>query len=343
MARKGIPGTLNHLIQIFRAPSALLAALITKERIIRALRILATVGAPLSIVSLALRLAVSDALPGFRWNLYMPIFMVGPFMLAAPIIGNGPVLLRALLFAAVATLGGYVLRTEQPALFRPAPSIPAGPKAFTVMAYNVQAYKWGERRILRTIKDANPDIVCVVEGTFRNRYPEVLRKGLGPEYHWTLGERLSIASKFPIRESRVLRSVLSFIALDAIVDGPAGPMHVRVVDAYAPRTRNDIDFVAKMFPFREPTPEPVIMCGDFNSPRGSRSLASAVKGYEDSVALGAPRGLLMSWPTIPFPVWQIDHCFHRGALRVVEAHIPLEYASDHAPILVTYQPEEPRP
>lgn len=224
---------------------------------------------------------------------------------------------------------------EQPNLFRRATS-PASEDGFTVMGYNVKSYSWGSDRVVETILEHDPDILCLQEGTFGGWAPPKVKAALGREYNWAVGDLLSVASRYPIRESRMLVSRGRIRMMQAIVETPGGTVTILSVDLAPPQRRIDRETFDEFWTQLEMQEGPVIVVGDMNVPRGSDQLRRATRGLADSFrAAGNPR-YLATWPS-HFPIWQIDHMFHGEGVEVLNAWIGTSRASDHLPILAEYQ------
>ena len=286
-----------------------------------------------------MRLIFADDGRFIKWNYYIPLALLVPAAVVSAALAKVHKGVRIGLGVALLALAVPALHHEQPRLLivpAPAPIIPADGSAFRVMTYNVEGYHGGEQRVLDFIGESQPDILCLVEGTFANRAPPNVVKTLGDKYHWAVGERLSIASRYPIKESKVLKRTYGRIIMRAVVDVEGQDVAVILADIWVPRLRIEDQVFPELGAFVEMETGPVVLTGDFNTPRGSVWIARATAGMDDALLHeGAPR-YLATWPSY-FPLWQIDHMFAGNGLKVLDAEIPHRWGSDHFPLLVTLQ------
>lgn len=285
-------------------------------------------------LSLVARLVLSDRIELLKYNLYLPLALLAPNLIFLLLLSPLQWLWRGAGIIASFTLLLIGFWIEQPNLFRSPPSPAAG--GFTVMGYNVKSYSWGSDRVIATILEHDPDILCLQEGTFGGWAPPKVKAALGSEYNWAVGDLLSVASRFPIRESRMLVSRGQIRVMRAIVETPKGAVTILSVDLAPPQRRIDSDAFDEFWALMEMQEGPVIVVGDMNVPRGSHQLGRATRGLTDSFrSTGTPR-YLATWPS-HFPLWQIDHMFHREGVEVLNSWIGTSLASDHLPILAEYQ------
>lgn len=309
------------------------------RRLLRLIRRGALAFAAGSVASLALRLWILDDGRFIKWNYYIPLVLLVPAGLVAAALAKAHPALRAVFAAAILAMAVPALMHEQPRFFHPevAPPAPtADPRAFTVMTYNVMGYHGGEGDVYRTIAEAHPDILCLVEGTFANRAPVGVVETLGDEYHWAVGDRLSIASRFPIKESKLLKKTHGRIIMRAVVEIDGREVSVILADIWVPRLRIEDQVFPELGAFVEMETGPVVLTGDFNTPRGSVWIQRCAAGLTDVLLHETAPHYLATWPR-PFPLWQIDHMFCGNGLGVLAADIPKVAGSDHYPLLATLQ------
>lgn len=289
----------------------------------------------LGIVSLLLRWLLSDDHSALRVNLYVPILLplglaiVGAFALPAGWR------IRAAAMGLIALVAMPSLLREQPRLlaWRAAP-VDTG-DTLRLMTYNVMAYHGGMDEVAETIRSADPDVLCLVEGTFRGRRPEELARRLGDDYTWVVTERLSIASRLPVRESLAIEPRTGFLLQRAVIDLPSGPVTVYNLDMWTPIHREDPRDFGRLAQELGPEDGPAVLAGDFNVPRGSHQLARALDGWQDATASEAYAGFLGTWP-MPLPLLQLDYIFVRGGVRPLRVDIPWSNASDHRPVVIDF-------
>lgn len=225
---------------------------------------------------------------------------------------------------------------EQPRLFSGGAPTSAESPDFRLVTYNVKSYSFGAARVIGTIVDSKPDILCLVEGTFASRAPTRVVAALGPDFHWAVGRRLSVASRFPIKESQEVVYMRDLKVLRVVIDAPQGPLVVYNIDVKTPGLRDDQGAFDKLYAAIHDERSPAILTGDFNTPRGSYHILRATEGWTDSFAAAGTARYLATWPYLPVPLWQIDHAFNNRGLKPVRAVIGDSHASDHFPLLVDY-------
>jgi len=281
------------------------------------------------------RIILADRFGFSRWIFYTPLPVLVPAALVALSIARGNARWRAGLAAAVLLLGAVSLRIEQPLLLSGSRARASGPSDFRIMTFNVMAYHGGNSRVTDAILAEEIDILCLVEGTFGGRAPDVVKKALGPKYEWALGNRLSMASRFPIREHGHALYIRDVKMLRAVVEAPGGDIAVYTIDVRTPRSRNDQLAFDEIWATLQRETLPCVVMGDFNIPRGSWHLGRAMAGFDDSLNVSGDGRWLATWPN-PLPLWQIDHSFSRG-IEPVRAWIPGAIASDHRAVVVDFR------
>lgn len=286
-------------------------------------------------VSLLLRMFVRDRCFPFNFNFYLP----APVLAVAGVCGSlamgGRWARRGLVAAAIVVLSLVAYWRDQPRLFSFHGSTENAAHDFVLMEYNVKSYSYGSKKVIDTILEANPDVLCLVEGTFRGRAPERVVTALGPEYHWAVGRGLSIASRYPIRESRQLVNKRDIKVLRAEMETEKGTLVVFSVDFRTPGTRGDVEAFDELYGILHAEENPAVVAGDFNTPRGSYHLKRATEGWSDCFVEAGMQRYQATWPALPFPLWQIDHAFRNDGLETVRARIGESLSSDHLPVMVS--------
>lgn len=246
-----------------------------------------------------------------------------------------PRIARVIVALTIMTGAGWALHREYPALLsantRPA-SAPGG--GLRVLMWNVQSYSQGRVRVVEAIRDAEADVVCLVEGTFGGHRPDAVARALGGDYDWAVGRRLSVATRLPLREAREVITNRSMSILRVVIGGEGGDFAVLLVDINPPARRGP-GVLAELRAAIDMETLPHLVVGDFNTPRGSRGLERATAGLEDLVAAHAAGRWWATWPTRPYPMLQIDHAFAGGGLAVESLAIERTTLSDHARLVVT--------
>ncbi len=286
-------------------------------------------------VSLLLRWLVSDDLSALRVNLYVPILLpLGLAIMGASALPAGWRIRTAAMGLIAAAALPSLLREQPRLLARRAAPVHTG-DTIRLMTYNVMAYHGGMDEIAETIRSADPDVLCLVEGTFRGRRPEELARRLGNDYTWVVTERLSIASRLPIRESLAIEPRRGFVLQRAMIELKEETVTIYNLDMWTPIHRQDTVDFGRLAQELGPEDDPAVLAGDFNVPRGSHQLARALDGWQDATASDAYAGFLGTWP-MPLPLLQLDYIFVRGGVRPIRVDIPWSNASDHRPVVIDF-------
>jgi len=80
-------------------------------------------------------------------------------------------------------------------------------------------------------------------------------------------------------------------------------------------------------------PAPDVILGDFNIPRGARSLRTLVGPLREASTRMGPMRVRASWPR-EFPLWHIDQCFVSERLKVHGYRLPDPGAGTHRALVV---------
>jgi len=291
----------------------------------------------LLLALLAYKLVFSDRIIPLNYLAYAPSILVGPAAVLLLLLGKGLFWFRATLAALSLTLGAVALSIEQPLLLSRHQPLPVTQsKPFTVMTYNVMAYARNEEEVIATIREERPDILCLVEGTFAERKPPRVVDALGAEYHWAVGSRLSVAARFPIQKSRMVIDWYDLKLLQVDLEGPEGPLSVYAIDLSPPQRRREEKVFQELWATLKLEAQPAVLAGDFNTPRGSARLKDALEGWQDDFRAAGVNSYLGTWPSRPFPLWQLDHSYSRGGVAAIRAEIRRSNGSDHLPLVVEY-------
>jgi len=249
-----------------------------------------------------------------------------------------------------------------------------------VMTYNVHSCRGLDlrvrpERIARVIKEYAPDLVALQELDVNRRWsgradqPRVIAESLRMHCHFQPavmleGEHYGIAvlSRYPIEVekaghlishgtprffSRRLASWLNpfFEPREAIlcrVRAPGGGLYFMNTHlSLRPKERmaqaESLFGPGWMGSLSEPS-LPFIFCGDFNA--GPRSEAHALFAREFHDVRHAMNGGLRNTLFSVLPIFQVDHIFFKGGLRLAGARIPstplTRSASDHLPVIADF-------
>lgn len=219
---------------------------------------------------------------------------------------------------------------------------------------NVQMENTAHERLLRLVRDTDPDVLLAVETDERwvqalealtTDYPFVVRR---PQNNWF---GMVLFSRLPLVESKVeflvqddIPSVFAVLELAGdrvVLRGlhPRPPEPLRDQDS----TPRDAELVLVGRWIGKQNGAPTIVAGDLNDVAWSATtqLFLRLSGLLDP-RMG--RGLYSSYNARNFLVrWPLDHLFHSNHFRLVELRRCDDIGSDHFPVLVelSYEPEAP--
>lgn len=213
---------------------------------------------------------------------------------------------------------------------------------FTLMTFNVMGGRGGMDEVIRTIREADPDYVCLQEAEDVARQ---MSERLG--YHMVAEKSLAVLSKEPsIRYERHSRFPLYPGALEAefsngltIVSAHLAyhtfdtfttkqvPVHMQTI---AKIHQIEVDMLANRYA-NQPG---VVIAGDFNCPPRGDVYREMRRNFSDSFAsAGWLTGY--TWPS-QFPVLRIDYAFTTN-VKAQSARTISSTASNHRPILFTFK------
>lgn len=199
-------------------------------------------------------------------------------------------------------------------------------------------------RILRVIREENPDVVYVSE--LSEVVDEALREsGLYPHrYSFAFTESpwgAGIFSRFPIRKTSPIPTRFGCPTLVCDIDVNGSPL--TVVGAHPPppangrltRFRNGM--LAAMGERIATLSGPVVLCGDLNTTPWSHSFRDLVQtsGLREA---GLGFGIQTTWPTqAPLLRIPIDHVLVSPGIAVRSHRVAARTGSDHFPVVVDLQ------
>lgn len=238
----------------------------------------------------------------------------------------------------------------------------AGEK-FRVATFNINYGNVDLGDIVRTIKQASADVICLQETTnayrndsetrlkqqFRKSHPYIYFVGHKGRY---AAERFGFASKYPLTRLRFVPPVHGlFGTYFATVKLPAGDVRIanvhlspfqvgrgsnavgvfKAISAVESRHKLEIETVGRDLDSNVPT----IVCGDFNSmstfvaPRALTAL-----GFQDSFASvteSPDSHPTWKWPIKGMPVqFRIDYIFHSSHFKTATSKVLPTVGSDHS-------------
>ena len=232
----------------------------------------------------------------------------------------------------------------------------AGPASFRLLISNVRMENREHDRLLRVVRDADPDVILALEtddvwaralAPLARDYPHAVWQPQANYYGLVLLSRLPLVD--PCLEFLVQDDIPSVRAGVRLPSGdvvrlyglhPRPPEPVRDQDA----TPRDAELVVVARAIRDGEPDvPTVVAGDLNDVAWSPSseLFMRLSGLLDP---RVGRGLFNSFnaenPLMRYP---LDHVFHSRHFRLLDLRRLPKVGSDHFPMLValSYEPDAP--
>ncbi|MCB2154504.1 endonuclease/exonuclease/phosphatase family protein [bacterium] len=288
----------------------------------------------LALVSLAARWMFADRWIITEWNFHIPLPLPMLVALGAAFFAR-PGKRQALGIAiALPILIVMLLWREQPALFPHREREVIRP--VRLVAWNLMSYNRGEKKVTETLVGDDADIVCILEGTYRGQPPEFLQKALGDETQWASTRQMAIGTRFPILESEELETRTRLRVFRATIEIEGTPCTVYLIDMPVPPRFDTREMYNELWAILKLERKPLILVGDFNTPRGSWHLRRTTSELTDAYRAAAPFGWLASWPS-EFPIYQLDHAFFSPELRPCFSRFGDAHASDHCRQIIEFE------
>ncbi len=216
-----------------------------------------------------------------------------------------------------------------------------------LLTYNVASLRGDPAEIARTVRAANPDVVCLQEV---NRVSvDVLGtlSPLLPGYQVVPSREVAILTRLPAQNVRDLYLPVTdrrFVVANFSWRGQPFTLlnaHFTTVERGSrqkmERTAEDRRVtLGRLLELAGESAGPFIACGDFNTPtRGA--VYAGLKQHFANAFEEAGRGFGYTFPA-KFPLVRIDHVWLRGA-RALNARVLNVRGSDHRPLLVDLELE----
>lgn len=304
-----------------------------RDRLARAVRYARRVCLGLHVFALAclfLRIVLRDLFVFSEWLFLVPaiVFAVPATLFALPAWGGWRLrtgLAAALLLALVATVV-----VEQPRLvpFLVRAKNPPVGRTVRLVAWNVMSYNGGEKPVVDGYKEDDPDVVCLLEGTYRRGAPGFLRKEFGPQFEWIGTRQMAMGTRLPVREAEELNCRTRLRIFRARLDVDGQTLTAMLVDMPSPPRTDTADVYDELAEKLAAETGPLVLVGDFNTPRGSWHLGRATDGMRDFYTSSPGTKWLASWRS-DLPLYQIDHAFCSEGLVPVAANLRGPDGSDH--------------
>lgn len=203
----------------------------------------------------------------------------------------------------------------------------APPGHLHVVHWNVG--QWDDRitnQILAVAAD-KPDVCLLSEAPRYSDVAALARRHLGTPYS-LVDAGMALLSKYPFEPLGSLK-LTNAKGWAVRVATPKGPLNLVIVDLISHPTLNRgvpiqqiSDWIGKL-----PPSIPVIVLGDFNTPRDALSFDPLRKRLRNAYEI-AGRGWPYSWP-IPVPVYSIDHAWVSRSVHVLNYSMKGSWLSDH--------------
>ena len=229
---------------------------------------------------------------------------------------------------------------------------PSDERRLRLLISNVQMENTAHERLLRLVRDTDPDVLLAVEidecwvralEPLAADYPHVLRQ---PQSNWF---GMVLFSRLPLQEARVeflvqddvpsVFAVLELAGERVLLCGlhPRPPEPLRNQDS----TPRDAELVLVGRWIAKQNGAPAVVAGDLNDVAWSATtqLFLRLSGLLDP-RMG--RGLYSTYNARnPLVRWPLDHLFHSNHFRLVEIRRCGDIGSDHFPVLIelSYEPD----
>jgi vancomycin resistance protein VanJ len=272
------------------------------------------------------------------------------------ILLNGAVLLVwALTFGGVnipwqSTLG----RLERKAFAR---NRTAKPHSLRVMSYNILCGLGGIDKLAQTIREQNPDVLCMQETIYWKQEPDPIPplQELLPGDHMARVAEVTTFSKYPIVAQRTYNfpAPSSRAILETVLDVDGKQVHVynvhlgslqtgreawgkkeglaQSIHGSAAQRREQVDLLLNVTQSTLEAKRPALIVGDFNTPPRGRIYHALASRYTDAWS-AAGWGTGNSFHR-DLPVLRIDHVWMSSHWQARRAWVPESEASDHRPVV----------
>ncbi len=212
---------------------------------------------------------------------------------------------------------------------------PAGVKPVRVLFWNASRGSEGVEGAARAARASGADIAFVVEYCDEDT-PEVRAawRSAFAGYSATFpGRRMAIFSRGEVELGKVERLDNGSCAARARVSVSGRPVNVLLVDIFANPTQHRGPAFERLAELvrESPADEPILVLGDFNTPRNSVLLAP-LRAELSNAFETAGRGLAATWP-VPLPVHCLDQVWVGGDLRAASCRHVSTWRSDHRQVL----------
>lgn len=248
---------------------------------------------------------------------------------------------RAAAFGAL--VAAALLTAVWPQWFPAQPPARADAAELTLYSANVHYLNTDLQRMRRSIDQADPDIIVLVELSLQTADGiERLLSDHPYRVHATLPaqargpSRSIIASRYPLTQVPTFPDLLHDVA--AVADTPIGPVNIVGVHLTRPwpyeYQHGQVIQTENLADLRRATTGPMIVAGDFNSVSSAR----IGRQVRDEVGLRPAPGRLGTWPSALPPVlgMTIDQVYRSPDLTFTRRRLGRSNGSDHRPVITTF-------
>ncbi|HEY3377042.1 MAG TPA: endonuclease/exonuclease/phosphatase family protein [Armatimonadota bacterium] len=233
----------------------------------------------------------------------------------------------------------------------PLNSAPESGNSVRVITWNAHHLVDGLDRIVTTLVQKQPDIVClqeVRELPDATRSP-VLRQAF-PGWSMARGGEVAVLSRFPILRTKVYPISAERVVLEALIDIDGHPLTVIAIHYVTTMTHGSLEqrsgsrqsYLRHTVTARSKqnrtvlaiaacAGSPVLIAGDFNTPPRGIIYRQLTQHYVDAFS-AAGFGTGYTYPA-RFPIMQIDHLFVSNTIGIRCCTPITATASDHLPVM----------
>jgi endonuclease/exonuclease/phosphatase (EEP) superfamily protein YafD len=218
-------------------------------------------------------------------------------------------------------------------------------KTIRIFFANVQIENRERGAMLREIRDANPDVVVLVEFWLWWRYAFVHSPlianypfGAGLSLEHPGGNSVNIFSRLPLKSEQ--REWVAGRSVE-IVEIPIGSQSLQLVGLHAPRPMeirdNDYNgYWTRVVPLLLGMKGPLVVVGDCNATQYSRVYQQLKAGGLRSAHEDQGRGYATTWPNgqYPVPPIRIDQAFLSPEVKCLGISEGRGQGSDHKPLIL---------
>ena len=188
------------------------------------------------VALLLLRITLRDLFAATEPLFLVPAIVIAiPALLTAPFLAGGKIARLALHPLLLITLL-WTLVVEQPRLvpFVVSSHDANGARDITLTSWNVMSYNLGEENVIAGFQDGDPDIVCLLEGTYRGRPPGFLRRAVPEGFEWASTLQMAIGSRYPVLSQSEYGTDSRLRVFRATLDVQGTELSVYLVDLPSP-------------------------------------------------------------------------------------------------------------